>query len=75
LRRSRCTGRGAGAPRAPGHRFHRVLTAVAEDISRGRFEQELPEVDRGDEIGALARAIERMTRSLQLAMSRLKPDR
>jgi len=51
------------------------LTAVAEEISRGRFEHELTEVERSDEIGALARAIERMTRSLQLAMDRLKPDK
>jgi methyl-accepting chemotaxis protein len=47
------------------------LTAIAEDMSRGNFEHEIPGTDRRDEIGALSRAIERMTRSLRLAMERL----
>ncbi len=47
------------------------LTTIAEDMSRGHFDHEIPGVDRRDEIGALARAIERMTRSLRLAMERL----
>jgi methyl-accepting chemotaxis protein len=47
------------------------LTTIAEDMSRGHFDHEIPGTDRGDEIGALARAIERMTRSLRLAMDRL----
>jgi HAMP domain-containing protein len=40
-------------------------------MSRGNFDQEIPGTDRRDEIGALSRAIERMTRSLRLAMERL----
>jgi methyl-accepting chemotaxis protein len=47
------------------------LTTIAEDMSRGHFDHEIPGVDRRDEIGALSRAIERMTRSLRLAMERL----
>jgi methyl-accepting chemotaxis protein len=47
------------------------LTTIAEDMSRGHFEHEIPGTDRGDEIGSLAKAIERMTRSLRLAMERL----
>ena len=47
------------------------LTTIAEDMSRGHFDHEIPGTDRGDEIGALARAVERMTRSLRLAMERL----
>jgi methyl-accepting chemotaxis protein len=47
------------------------LTTIAEDMSRGHFDHEIPGTDRGDEIGALARSIERMTRSLRLAMDRL----
>lgn len=47
------------------------LTTIAEDMSRGHFDHEIPGTDRGDEIGALSRAIERMTRSLRLAMDRL----
>jgi methyl-accepting chemotaxis protein len=47
------------------------LTTIAEDMSRGQFDHEIPGTDRGDEIGALARAVERMTRSLRLAMDRL----
>lgn len=49
----------------------RRLTAVTEDISRGQFDHELVEVDRRDEIGALARSIDRMTKSLRIAMSKL----
>ena len=49
----------------------RRLTSIAEEISRGKFEHDLPETARGDEIGALARAIERTTKSLRLAMARL----
>jgi methyl-accepting chemotaxis protein len=47
------------------------LTTIAEDMSRGHFDHEIPGTERGDEIGALARAVERMTRSLRLAMDRL----
>jgi len=47
------------------------LTSIAEDMSRGHFDHDIPGTDRSDEIGALARAVERMTRSLRLAMERL----
>jgi methyl-accepting chemotaxis protein len=50
------------------------LTTIAEDMSRGHFDHEIPGTDRRDEIGALSRAIERMTRSLRLAMERLTKD-
>jgi HAMP domain-containing protein len=49
----------------------RRLTAITEEISRGNFQQDVGEVGRGDEIGALARSIDRMTKSLRIAMSRL----
>ncbi len=53
----------------------RRLTAITEDISRGHFDQEVKETERSDEIGALARSIERMTKSLRIAMSRLSENR
>ncbi len=51
------------------------LTAITEEISRGNFAHEIKESRRGDEIGALARSIERMTRSLRIAMTRLSERR
>jgi len=53
----------------------RRLTTITEEISRGNFEQEVKEAGRSDEIGALARSIERMTKSLRIAMSRLTEKR
>jgi methyl-accepting chemotaxis protein len=50
------------------------LTAIAEEMSRGHFDHEIPGTERRDEIGALSRAIERMTRSLRLAMDRLTKE-
>jgi methyl-accepting chemotaxis protein len=50
------------------------LTTIAEDMSRGHFDHEIPGTERRDEIGALSRAIERMTRSLRLAMDRLTKE-
>jgi len=47
------------------------LTTIAEEMSRGHYDHEIPGTERRDEIGALSRAIERMTRSLRLAMERL----
>jgi methyl-accepting chemotaxis protein len=47
------------------------LTTIADDMSRGHFDHEVPGTNRRDEIGALSRAVERMTRSLRLAMERL----
>jgi len=53
----------------------RRLTAITEEISRGNFEQEVKESSRSDEIGALARSIERMTKSLRIALTRLSEKR
>lgn len=50
----------------------RNLTAVADEISRGNLSAEIKEVWRSDEIGALARAIDRMGISLQMAFDRLR---
>jgi len=43
------------------------LTAVAEGFSRGGHEAKIPETNRSDEIGALARAIQRMGRAIEMA--------
>ena len=43
------------------------LTAIAGDFTRGQFGQPVPGTERGDEIGALSRAIDQMGRSLALA--------
>lgn len=48
------------------------LTAVAENISRGNFDRKIVGTERRDEIGALARAIERMAASIKLAFERLR---
>jgi methyl-accepting chemotaxis protein len=50
----------------------RNLTAIADEISRGNLGAEIKEIERSDEIGALARAIERMGVSLQMAFDRLR---
>lgn len=48
------------------------LIAVAEQLSKGQFQDTIPGTGRGDEIGALARAIERLGLSIRLAMDRLR---
>ncbi len=53
----------------------RRLTFVTEEISRGKFDHTFAEAARSDEIGALARSIERMTNSLRIAMNRLASRR
>jgi methyl-accepting chemotaxis protein len=50
----------------------RNLTHIADEISRGRVFTKIAEVDRGDEIGLLAGAIDRMGTSIRLAMDRLR---
>ena len=50
----------------------RNLTLIADEISRGNLKAEIFETSRNDEIGALARAIERMGVSLQMAFDRLR---
>jgi len=64
-------------PSLPAYRPERVerIRRVGEGISRGNFEQEVREATRSDEIGALARSIERMTKSLRIALSRLSEKR
>jgi methyl-accepting chemotaxis protein len=47
------------------------LTRIAEEISRGALTTRIEEARRSDEIGGLARAIERLSTSVKLAMDRL----
>lgn len=49
----------------------RNLTVIADNISRGDLRAGITEVHRSDEIGGLARAIERLSASVKLAMERL----
>ena len=48
------------------------LIVVAEHLSTGNFEDDIPGTGRGDEIGALARAVERLGVSIRMAMERLR---
>lgn len=50
----------------------RNLTVIADEISRGNLNAVIEEKNRSDEIGALARAIDRMGVSLQMAFERLR---
>ena len=50
----------------------RNLTRIADEISRGRLVTQIQEVQRGDEIGRLAGAIDRMGTSIRIAMDRLR---
>ncbi|OGR18959.1 MAG: hypothetical protein A2X81_17290 [Desulfobacterales bacterium GWB2_56_26] len=50
----------------------RNLTLIADEISRGNLNAVIKEKGRSDEIGALARAIDRMGVSLQMAFERLR---
>ncbi|HEY9133189.1 MAG TPA: Cache 3/Cache 2 fusion domain-containing protein [Dyella sp.] len=47
------------------------LTAVADELSLGKWNHTLDEVNLKDEIGTLARAIARLSNSVRLAMERL----
>jgi methyl-accepting chemotaxis protein len=49
----------------------RRLTLVADELSLGRSHHEITEVKLNDEIGALAKAIARLSTSVRLAMDRL----
>jgi len=53
----------------------RSLTRVADEISRGNLKASIAEATRSDEIGALARAVDRMGASIKAAMARLAPPR
>ncbi|MEJ5376071.1 MAG: cache domain-containing protein [bacterium] len=50
----------------------RGLTVVAEQMSLGKFGGEIPGRQRRDEIGDLAQAIERLGKSVRLAIERLR---
>src|SRR5882724_7505962 len=49
----------------------RRLTQIADGISRGNLGANIAEAQRSDEIGSLARAIERLRASVKLAVERL----
>jgi methyl-accepting chemotaxis protein len=49
----------------------RRLTRIADGISRGHLDAAIAETNRSDEIGSLARAIERLRASVKLAVERL----
>ncbi|MFL6623864.1 MAG: cache and HAMP domain-containing protein [Sulfurifustis sp.] len=53
----------------------RALTRIANEMSRGRVVPRMAEAERKDEIGDLARAIDRMGTSIRLAMDRLMPKK
>ncbi|MDB5934479.1 MAG: hypothetical protein JWQ01_1823 [Massilia sp.] len=48
------------------------LTSIAHELSTGNFDVKIPQTGRGDEIGELARAIDRLGISIRLAMDRLR---
>jgi methyl-accepting chemotaxis protein len=48
------------------------LTNAAAEISRGKIEEKISGTERKDEIGDLARAIERMSASIKIAMDRIR---
>lgn len=48
------------------------LTEIAQELSNGRLDVGIPQTARGDEIGSLARAIDRLGISMQMAMDRLR---
>ena len=50
----------------------RNLTLIADEISRGKLDIKIQEVNRSDEIGALAAAIERMGVSIHMSMQKLR---
>ena len=50
----------------------RNLTLIADEISRGKLDIKIQEVSRGDEIGALAAAIDRMGVSIRMSMQKLR---
>ena len=47
------------------------LSKAADDMSRGQLEVNISETSRGDEIGALARSVERMGVSIKMAFEEL----
>jgi methyl-accepting chemotaxis protein len=49
----------------------RQLTDIADGYSRGQLQARIPGTNRGDEIGALARAVQRMGVSIKMAFKEL----
>ncbi len=49
----------------------RRLTRVVDAYSRGEIDAKIPHMERGDEIGELARAVDRMGTSLKMALAEL----
>ncbi|MDI6747470.1 MAG: cache domain-containing protein [Rhodocyclaceae bacterium] len=49
-----------------------LLTHAAAEISRGKIEEKIAGTERKDEIGDLARALERMSASIKIAMDRIR---
>lgn len=47
------------------------LTQIADNLSRGELSAKIKEINRSDEIGELARAVERLGASMRLAIDRL----
>lgn len=50
----------------------RQLTAIAIDLSNGRFDIGIPQTARTDEIGLLAQSIDKLGISMKMAMDRLR---
>ncbi|MBU1565183.1 MAG: cache domain-containing protein [Proteobacteria bacterium] len=50
----------------------RELTIVADQFSRGRMDLTIPYIERADEIGKLANALDRLGMSIKVAIRRLK---
>ncbi|GEM_PF-6511404 len=48
------------------------LSMISERVSMGELETEVPHQDRDDEIGLLAKSIERLRRSLKIAIDSLE---
>lgn len=53
----------------------RELVEQSDEISRGRLTGEIDSANRNDEVGELAQAIQRLQKSLRMAIDRLKLDR
>ena len=53
------------------HPFEDAALDALYELSRGNLRASIAEVNRSDEIGGLARAVERLTVSVKLAMERL----
>ena len=49
----------------------RELTSIADNYSQGELDSQIPHTQRRDEIGALARAVQRMGTSLKMAFAEL----